>query len=96
MIEPLIRWLNAADKCYDIASYRLKLASKYYVDDGTLVTNFVDDMVSMLDIAQQFSAWSRIRLNAPKCKITAYIHALQPIPRKRDREEALQARLAHV
>jgi hypothetical protein len=96
MIEPLIRWLNAAVNGYDIASCGLKLASKWYADDGTLVINSVDDMVSMLDIVQQFSGWSGIRLNASKRKITAYIHALMTIPRKRDRDEALRARLARV
>jgi hypothetical protein len=65
MIEPLIRWLNAADKGYDITTYGLKLASKWYADDGTLVTNSVEDIVSLMDIVQQFSAWSGIRLNAP-------------------------------
>jgi len=53
-------------------------------------------MVSLLDIVQQFIAWSGIRLNVPKCKITAYIHALQSITRKRDRDEALRARFPHV
>ena len=65
MIEPSIRWLNAADKGYDIAYCGLKLASIWYADDGTLVTNSVEDMVSPLDIVQQLSAWSGILLNAP-------------------------------
>jgi len=71
MVEPLIRWLTASGKGYEIASCDLKLASKYYADDGTLITNSVDDMISLLDIIQQFSTWSGIHLNAAKCKITA-------------------------
>ena len=55
MIEPLIRWLNAADKGYRITSRGLALASKWYADDGTLVTNSVDDMMSLLSIVQEFS-----------------------------------------
>jgi len=37
-------------------------------------------MISLLDIIQQFGTWAGIHLNAAKCKITAYIHALQAIP----------------
>jgi hypothetical protein len=55
LIEPLIRWLNAAHKGYYIKSCGLKLASKWYADDGTLVSNSVDDMLSLLSIVQQFS-----------------------------------------
>jgi len=36
-----------------------------------------------------FSSWSGIHLNVAKCKIAAYIHALQTITRKRDRDDAL-------
>ncbi len=82
MIEPLIRWLTASGKGYNIASCGLNLASKWYADDGTLLTNSVEDMISLLDIIQQFSKWSDIHLNAAKCKITAYIHELQAIPQK--------------
>ncbi len=53
-------------------------------------------MISLLDIIQQFNTWSGIHLNAAKCKITAYIHELQAIPRKRERDEAIRSRLAHV
>ncbi len=76
MIEPLIRWLNAADKGYNITSCDLKLASKWYAEDGTLITNSVDDMISLLSVVQQFSEWSGIKLNIDKCKVTAYIHSL--------------------
>jgi len=44
MVEQLIRWLTASGKCYDIASCGPKLASKWYADDGTLLTNSVEDM----------------------------------------------------
>ena len=50
MIKPLIRWPNAADKGYDITSCGIKLTSKWYADDGTLVANSAEDMVSLLDI----------------------------------------------
>jgi hypothetical protein len=46
MVEPLIRWLKASGKGYDIASCGLNLASKWYADDGTLITNSVEDMTS--------------------------------------------------
>ena len=96
MIEPLIRWLNAADKGYRITSCGLTLASKWYADDGTLVTNSVDDMISLLTIVQRFNDWSGIHLNVGKCKVIAYIRELQNIARKRDRDDALRARLAHI
>ena len=82
MVEPLIRWPTAPGKGYDIASCGLKLASKWYADDGTLLTNSVEDMISLLDIIQQFSKWSGIHLDVAKCKITAYIHELQAFHKK--------------
>jgi hypothetical protein len=96
MIEPLTRWLNAADKGYKITSCGLTLASKWYVYDGTLVTNSVDDIISLLAIVHKFSEWSGIHLNVGKCKVTAYIHELQSIPHKGVRDDALRARLAHI
>jgi hypothetical protein len=96
MIEPLIRWLTATGKGYSITSCDLKLASKRYADDGTLITNSVEDIISLLDIIHQFSTCSCIHLNASICKITAYAHELQSILRKRYRDIALRSRLAHV
>jgi hypothetical protein len=82
MVEPLIKWLTTSGKGYDIASCGLKLASIWYADDGTLSTNSVENMISLLDTIQQFSTWSGIHLNAAKCNNTAYIHELQAIPNK--------------
>ena len=48
MIEPLIRRLNASHKGYDMTSCGLRLASKWYAYDVTLVTNTIDDMVTLL------------------------------------------------
>ncbi len=77
MTEPLIRWLKDSDKGYNIASCDLELVSKWYAKNSTLVTNPLDDMISLLDIViQQFSSWSGVHLNVARCKITAYIHAL--------------------
>ena len=78
MIEPLIRWLRTSNKGYGIAYCGLQLASKWYADDGTLVTSSVEDMIVFLDQVDQFSKWSGIHLNANKCKIIAFIHDLQP------------------
>jgi hypothetical protein len=83
MIEPRIRWLNASNKGYDMTSCGLRLASKWYVDDGTFVTNTIEEMVALLDTVEQFSEWSGIRLNVGKCKITAYIQSLQSFRIKR-------------
>ncbi len=95
MVQPLLRWLAAEDKGYDIASCDLKLSSKWYDDDVTIVTNSVEDTISLLDIFQQFSSWPGTHLNVGRCKITAYINALRTTPRSRDRDDALRARLAH-
>ena len=79
MVEPLIIWLTALGKGYDITSCGFKLASKLYADGGTLLTPSVEDMISVLDIIQQFSRWSGIDLNAAEFNITAYTHELQAI-----------------
>ena len=76
MIEHLIRWLNVSQRDYDIISCGLQLAIKYYADDYTLVTNTINDMVTLLDIVEKSSVWSGIRLNFGKYKITAYIQGL--------------------
>ena len=52
MIEPLMRWLTASHKGYDIYSCSLRLASKWYADDGTLITNTIDDTITQLDIVE--------------------------------------------
>jgi hypothetical protein len=52
MVEPLIRWLTTSGKGYGIASCGLKLTSKWYADDGTLLIESVEDMISLLDIIQ--------------------------------------------
>ena len=52
MIEPLIRWLNAANKGYDISSRGLTLTSKWYADNNTLIANSVEGMIALLDIVQ--------------------------------------------
>ena len=96
MIELLNRWVRASNKGYNIASCALQLAIKWNTDDGTLVTNSVEDMFVFLDLVDQFSKWFGIHLNANTCKINAFIHDLQAIPRKRDRYAALRARHAHV
>jgi hypothetical protein len=71
-------------------------ANKWYADDGTLVTNSEEDMIFLLVLVNQFSEWPGIHLNANKCKITAFLLDIQPIPRKQERDDALKARLSHV
>ncbi len=83
-------------KGYEITSCGLRLANKWYANDGTLVTNTIDDIVNLLDLVEQLSDWSGIRLDAIKCKITAYIQGLLSIRKKTDRDDALRAPLAHV
>jgi hypothetical protein len=46
-----------------MASCNLRLASKWYAYDGTLVTSTIEDIVTLLDIVEQFNEWSGIRLN---------------------------------
>jgi hypothetical protein len=53
-------------------------------------------MISFMEIVQKISSWYGIHPNVAKCKITTYIHALQTIPCKRDRDDALRARFAHI
>ncbi len=94
MIEPLVRWLRASHKGYDIASCSLQLASKCHADDGTLVTSSVEDMIVLLDLVGQYSKVPGNHLNIRKCNSTAFIHDLQAIPCKRCRDDALRANLA--
>jgi hypothetical protein len=96
MIEQLIRWLTVSQKGYNIASCGLRLVSKWYADDVALVTNTIDDTITLLNIVEQFSDKPGIRLNVGKCKIAAYLQGLQSTRRKTDRDDALRARLAHV
>ena len=62
MVKPLFCWLTASGKGYEIPSCDLKLASKWYADDGTLVTNSVEDMISLLggDFVRQNPAFFRL------------------------------------
>jgi hypothetical protein len=53
-------------------------------------------MIVLLNLVDKFSKWSNVHLNVSKCNIPAFIHDLQAIPRKRDRDDTLRARLAHV
>ena len=75
-IEPMIRRLRASQKGYNIASCGFQLASKWYADDGTLVAVTVDVMIVLLDLVDQFSKWSGIKLNINKFKMTAIIQEL--------------------
>jgi hypothetical protein len=75
---------------------RLPTRLTWYADDGTLITNNIEDMTVLLDIVDKFSNWSGIRLNVGKYKIPAYIQSLQPIHKKTRRDDALWACLAHV
>jgi hypothetical protein len=43
-----------------------------------------------------FSKWFGIHLNLRKCKNNAFIHDFQAKPRKRNRDDALRARLAYI
>jgi hypothetical protein len=52
MIEPLIRWLNASQKGYYITFCGLRMASKWYANDDTLVTDTIEDMVTLLDLVE--------------------------------------------
>jgi hypothetical protein len=54
------------------------------------------DMTSLLYIVQQLYTWSSKSLNVAKCKIIAYIQEAQSILERRNRDDALGAKLAHV
>ncbi len=53
-------------------------------------------MFTLLDMVEQLSDWSGIRLSVGKCKITAYMQKLQPFRKKTERDDALRARLDHI
>ena len=64
--------------------------------NATLIESTIIDLNAQLDAVNTFSKWSGIHVNISKCRLTGYIHALQLIKRKADRDTALQARLANV
>jgi hypothetical protein len=72
------------------------LSNKWYADDATLIASTVTDLNTQLEAVKTFSELSGIRINIPKYRLTGYIHTLQQIKRKSDRDAALQARVAHV
>ena len=96
LVEPLIRWIKSTQKGYTLTSNNLSLTSKWYADDATLVAATIPALISQLQIVEKFSNWSGIHMNIPKCRLTGYIHKLQLIKSKKDRDMALQTRLAHV
>ena len=96
MGEPLIRWIKHTHKGYTLTSNNLSLSSKWYADDATLVAPTIPALEAQVQVIEAFSKWSGIRLNIPKCRLTGYIHKLQNIKTKKDRDMALQTRLAHV
>ena len=56
-----------------------------YADDAALVASTVVDLNTQFEAVHTFSEWSNIRINIPRCKITGYIHALQLIKQKAQR-----------
>ena len=90
LVEPLIRWIKSTQKGYTLTSNNLSLTSKWYADDATLVAATIPALISQLQIVEKFSNWSGIHMNIPKCRLTGYIHKLQTIKSKKDRDTALQ------
>jgi hypothetical protein len=60
------------------------------------VAHNVTDLNTQLEIVNTFSEWSGIALNISKYRLTCYIFELQFLKRKKDRDSALQARLANI
>ena len=91
-VEPLIRWIE-----HDGLGYQLtpldNIASLWYADDATLITTTQEDMATLNLRNDRFSDWSGILTNISKCRTTAYIHALQPLP-PMARDDALTTRLS--
>ena len=96
MADPLIRWQKSLKKGYTLTSNKLNLSIMWCADDDTLVAHNVIDLDTHLEAVNTFSEWSSIRLNIPKCRLTGYINEQQSLKRKKDRDSALQARLANI
>ena len=95
MVKLLIRWLKVSGKGYDIASCGLKLARKWYADDGTLITNSIEDMISLLDIIQQLVHGLAFTSMPPNMRLLLTSTHYNLSPPKRDLDVALRSRLAH-
>ena len=87
---------NSLHKCYTFTSNKLNLSSKWYADDAILVAHNVTDINTQVEVVNTLNEWSDIRINIPKCRLTSYTKNLQSLKRKKDRDSALQARLANI
>ena len=96
MIEPLVRWLAQGDRgCEGYPSSPGSLCSKWYADDGTLVTNTPANLRLQLEKVEAYGDWSGIKCNVSKCRLTGYIHKLQSLP-PREAAQALEGMLADI
>ncbi len=53
-------------------------------------------MANLLNIVEQFSDCSGIRLNVGKCKVTACLQGLQTLRKKKDKDDALREQLTNI
>ena len=56
----------------------------------------VADLNTQLEVLNIFSEWSGIRRNISECRLTCYIYELQALKHKKNRDSALQTRLANI
>ena len=96
MVEPLIEWLKSLEKGYTLTSNNLTLSSKGYAYDAIVVASTIANLNTQIKVVNLFSEWSGTQINIPKHRIVGYIHALQLIKQKTQRDETLQSRLANV
>jgi hypothetical protein len=89
MVKPLIRWIKSNQKGYTLTSNNLLLASKWYTDDANLVVSTIPALEAQLQGVESYSKWSSIRLNIPKYRLAGYLHILQNITTKKDRDMKL-------
>jgi len=52
LIEALIMWMKAPHKGYDISSYGLQLTSIWYAENGPRITESIEDMGALLNLAK--------------------------------------------
>jgi hypothetical protein len=96
MVEPLIRLIKFTPKGYTLTSNNLSLSSKWYADDAKLVAPTIPALEAQLQVVEAFSKWSDICLNIPRCRLTGYLHKLHNIKTTKNRDTAVQTRLAHA
>ena len=95
-METLVRSLATEKSGYRFASTGLTLTSKWHAYGANLLASKPEDMLKLVHLVETFSLCLRIQLGVIKCKTNGFIQVLHAIKKRKYRDKALEARLAHI